>query len=76
MVIAIKRILIIGEEEGFAKHLLLSALEREGYTVKSVLYGKGGAEKLPDASFDAIIIDTKIPLIDNVKIITNARNLT
>jgi len=75
MVIAVKTILIIQKEEEFTGHLLLPTLEGEGYTAKSVLCGKEDAERLPEESFESIIIDTKIPLIDSAGIITKAKNL-
>ncbi len=75
MVIAVKKILIIWGEEKTAGNALPPFFGKEEYAVKSVLYGKEEAKKLPDESFDSIIIDTEIPLIDSVKIITHAKNL-
>ena len=70
-----KKILIIEREDRFTGNSLLSVLEKEGYAAKSVLYDKEGAGELPDEPFTAIIVDTKIPLIDSIRIITGARSL-
>ncbi|WP_347274573.1 response regulator [Candidatus Kuenenia sp.] len=76
MVIAVKKIVIIrSKEEGIAEDSLPHALEREGYTAMFALYGKEGVEALPDEPFDAIIMDTKILLIESIKIIMDARRL-
>ncbi|HJW85062.1 MAG TPA: response regulator [Candidatus Brocadiaceae bacterium] len=75
MILTTKRILIVCEKEGNIGNSLLPVLEKEGYAAKSVLYDKESAGDLPNEPFTAIIIDTKIPLIDSIKIITDARSL-
>ena len=76
MVIAVKKIVIIcSKEEGITEDSLPPALERGGYTAIFALYGKEGVEALPYEPFDAIIMDTKIPLIESIKIIMDARRL-
>src|SRR4030065_2734336 len=75
MLLTTKKILIIEREDRFTGNSLLSVLEKEGYAAKSVLYDKEGAGELPDEPFTAIIVDTKIPLIDSIRIITGARSL-
>lgn len=74
MILTTKKILILCEEEGITGNAPLSMLEQEGYTVNTIVHGKH-VEDLPDESFTAIIIDTKVPIIDSIKIITDARHL-
>lgn len=74
MILPTKKILILCEEEGITGNAPLSILEQEGYTVNTIVPVKH-VEDLPDEPFAAIIIDTKIPLIDSIKIITDARGL-
>ncbi len=74
MILTTKKILILSEKEGIAGNSLLPVLEQEGYTVNMMAPGKG-VKELPDEPFTAIIVDTKIPLIDSIKIITKAQSL-
>jgi len=78
MILKNKNILIASKEAENMKKTLKSILEKEGYTAKTLIYSKVGAqdlEPLLDEIPDAIIVDTKISLKESIQLIRSARNL-
>ena len=59
------RILVIDDEENM-RHMLAVLLEKEGYQVETAANGEGGLELALANSYDIILCDLKMPVMDGM----------
>jgi len=59
------RILVIDDEENM-RHMLAMLLEKEGYQVETAANGRGGLELAQANSYDIILCDLKMPVMDGM----------
>ena len=69
-----EKILIVDDEEGICEMLTIM-LERQGYTVESLLDGTKAVDILRDGSFDLVISDLRMPNIDGIELIRQIREV-
>lgn len=63
-----KRVLIVEDEPGI-RLLLNEILKKEGHEVMQATTGKEALEKIATSSFDLLIIDYKLPVLDGIEVI-------
>lgn len=68
------KILIIDDEKSI-RHTLREILEYEKYQIEEAENGKIGLEKLKEEDFDVVLCDVKMPEIDGIEVLENARAL-
>lgn len=68
------KILIIDDEKSI-RHTLREILEYEKYEIEEAENGKVGLEKLKEKDFDAVLCDVKMPEMDGIEVLENAREL-
>jgi two-component system chemotaxis sensor kinase CheA len=68
-----KRILLL-EDISFFRQLIKGYLEEQGYAVTAVKNGKLGLDMMDDASFDLIISDIEMPVMDGWEFMHNVRD--
>ncbi|MEP2023172.1 MAG: sigma-54 dependent transcriptional regulator [Reichenbachiella sp.] len=68
------KILIIDDEKSI-RHTLREILEYEKYHIDEAENGKIGLEKLKEEDFDLVLCDVKMPEMDGIEVLENARNL-
>ncbi|SHM82745.1 two-component system, NtrC family, response regulator AtoC [Caldanaerovirga acetigignens] len=68
------QILIVDDEPSICSALKM-ALQAEGYSVKTALSGKEGLNILKNHSYDAVILDLRLPDIDGMQLIEKIREL-
>ena len=69
-----RRVLII-EDEGKMARLVGRALAAAGFAVDTEATGLGGLEVLRAGGFDLVILDLRLPDVDGVSVLTEARDL-
>ena len=67
-----KMILVIDDEENIRSGIMF-ALQEEGYTTQSANNGEQGLEKLNLFLPDLVICDVKMPIIDGIEFLTQAK---
>jgi two-component system response regulator AtoC len=65
---ALKRILIIDDEESF-RHMLSVILKREGFDVETASDGEEGLQKVMVNSYDQVLCDIRMPRMDGLEFI-------
>ena len=60
-----KKLLIVDDEEGM-RHMLVSMLGKEGYTVKAVSNGLDAINQLEEDIFDLLLCDIRMPGMDGL----------
>lgn len=60
-----KKLLIVDDEEGM-RHMLVSMLGKEGYTVKAVSNGLDAINQLDEDTFDLLLCDIRMPGMDGL----------
>jgi two-component system, NtrC family, response regulator AtoC len=68
-------ILVIDDEVNM-RHMLSHTLEHAGYRVDSACDGEEGLAKLSDAEYDFILCDIKMPKVDGITFLREARELS
>ncbi|UXX78877.1 sigma-54 dependent transcriptional regulator [Reichenbachiella carrageenanivorans] len=68
------KILIIDDEKSI-RHTLREILEYEKYQIEEAENGKVGIEKLKEEDFDVVLCDVKMPEMDGIEVLENAREL-
>ena len=69
------RILVIDDEENM-RHMLSSMLKRTGYAVQTAPDGEQGLGFLKTEHFDFVLCDVKMPKMDGITFLSEARELT
>jgi two-component system, OmpR family, KDP operon response regulator KdpE len=69
-----KRILLIDDDVNILR-VFTSILTREGYLVETAETGKAALEKLKKESFDACLVDVKLPDMDGTELLQKIGNL-
>ncbi len=70
----IQQLLVIDDEENM-RHMLASILSRQGYAVETVGNGRDGLNILRKKQFDFILCDIKMPVMDGMDFLREARHL-
>ncbi|SMD32144.1 DNA-binding transcriptional response regulator, NtrC family, contains REC, AAA-type ATPase, and a Fis-type DNA-binding domains [Reichenbachiella faecimaris] len=68
------KILIIDDEKSI-RHTLREILEYEKYHIDEAENGKAGLDKLKEEDFDLVLCDVKMPEMDGIEVLENARTL-
>ena len=68
----LKRILLL-EDISFFRQLIKGYLEEQGYNVTAVKNGQLGLDKIEETSFDLIISDIEMPVMDGWDFMKNVR---
>jgi two-component system cell cycle response regulator len=68
------RILVVDDDEGVCS-FLRRVLANEGYAVDTCLNGRDALAKLKDESFQVVIADLKMPDVDGLEVLKNAKKL-
>lgn len=63
-----KKILVVDDQPGI-RMLLTDILENEGYLVSTANTGKQGLEEINSRSYDLVILDYKLPVIDGSQVL-------
>ena len=69
----LKRILLL-EDISFFRQLIKGYLEEQGYAVTAVKNGQIGLDMMDDTTFDLIISDIEMPVMDGWDFMNNVRN--
>lgn len=69
-----KRVLIVDDEEDI-RNLLRLTLEEEGFDVRVAFNGKEAIGKLKSESFEVLLTDIKMPMMDGIELLKAARVL-
>lgn len=69
----LKQILIIDDEENM-RHMLKTILEKEGYAAATTENGRAALELLDARTFDTILCDLRMPEMDGMTFLKNARD--
>lgn len=69
-----KRVLIIDDEKNMC-HMLQVMLQKGGYKAESAMDGKKGLELMECAAFDFVLCDLKMPKMDGMTFLQNAREI-
>jgi two-component system response regulator AtoC len=69
----LKQLLIIDDEENM-RHLLQTILEKEGYAVTTAENGRVALEQIDTHTFDTILCDLRMPEMDGMTFLKNARD--
>lgn len=68
------KILIIDDEKSI-RHTLREILEYEKYQIEEAENGKIGLDKLKEEDFDVVLCDVKMPEMDGIEVLEQARSL-
>ena len=71
----IKRKVLIVDDEEAIRNLLRLTLEEEGFDVQVAFNGKEAVEKLKTESFEVLLTDIKMPIMDGIELLKMAREL-
>ena len=71
----IKRKVLIVDDEEDIRNLLRLTLEEEGFDVRVAFNGKEAVEKLKTESFEILLTDIKMPIMDGIELLKTARVL-
>ncbi len=69
---AVRRILVV-DDEPMVREVLVTYLEREGYTVDQATDGKAALELAVSAKPDLIVLDVMLPEVDGFAVLTRLR---
>ena len=69
-----KKILVVDDEENI-RLLFKEELEEEGYEVDTASNGLEALEKVKAASFDVIVLDIKMPVMDGIQALNAIKNM-
>ena len=68
------RVLVVDDEESM-RYFLTRALKRKGYDVVAVASGEEALEDLANAERDVILLDLKLPRMDGIAVLREARRI-
>jgi len=66
------RVLVIDDEENM-RHMLEKMLRKAGYAVETAADGIEGLQRLPESDFDFVLCDIKMPRMDGMTFLKEAR---
>ena len=69
-----KKVLVVDDEENI-RLLFKEELEEEGYEVDTASNGLEALEKVKAASFDVIVLDIKMPVMDGIQALNAIKNI-
>ncbi len=69
-----RKILVVDDEENI-RLLFKEELEEEGYEVDTASNGLEALEKVKAASFDIIVLDIKMPVMDGIQALNAIKNM-
>ncbi|MBP1747671.1 MAG: response regulator receiver protein [Deltaproteobacteria bacterium] len=69
-----KKVLVVDDEENI-RLLFKEELEEEGYEVETASNGLEALEKVKAASFDVIVLDIKMPVMDGIQALNAIKNM-
>ncbi|PIR23934.1 MAG: hypothetical protein COV44_00545 [Deltaproteobacteria bacterium CG11_big_fil_rev_8_21_14_0_20_45_16] len=72
---AIKRKVLIVDDEGGMRHMLSVLLEREGYDIDSAEDGRKGLDKIKGSDYDLVLCDIRMPEMDGLSFLEEAKRL-
>ncbi len=67
---------LIAEDDDSLRHLLTIALKRDGYQILAVRDGKEALNAFATASFDIVLLDINMPIVDGYEVCTELRKRT
>ena len=67
---------LIAEDDDSLRHLLTIALKRDGYQILAVRDGKEALNAFATATFDIVLLDINMPIIDGYEVCTELRKRT
>lgn len=67
------KVLVADDEENI-RLLFKEELEEEGYEVQTASNGLEALEKLQDSSFDVVVLDIKMPVMDGIEALNVIKN--
>jgi len=67
------KVLVADDEENI-RLLFKEELEEEGYEVQTASNGLEALEKLQDSSFDVVVLDIKMPIMDGIEALNVIKN--
>ncbi|TFG59470.1 MAG: response regulator, partial [Nitrospirales bacterium] len=63
---AIKRQILVVDDEAPMRHMLRMVLERDGYTVAEAVSGRQGLDRMKAGYYDLILCDIRMPEMDGL----------
>jgi CheY-like chemotaxis protein len=69
-----RKILVVDDEENI-RLLFKEELEEEGYEVDTASNGLEALEKVKAASFDIVVLDIKMPVMDGIQALNAIKNM-
>ena len=69
-----RKVLVVDDEENI-RLLFKEELEEEGYEVDTASNGLEALEKVKAASFDVIVLDIKMPVMDGIQALNAIKNI-
>ncbi|MBV9495318.1 MAG: sigma-54-dependent Fis family transcriptional regulator [Acidobacteria bacterium] len=66
------RVLVIDDETGIREAIRMT-LEYEGYRIEEARSGQEGLDKAGRTSYDAILLDIKMPILDGIEVLENLK---
>lgn len=69
-----RKVLVVDDEENI-RLLFKEELEEEGYEVDTASNGLEALEKVKAASFDVIVLDIKMPVMDGIQALNAIKNM-
>ncbi len=69
-----RKVLVVDDEENI-RLLFKEELEEEGYEVDTASNGLEALEKVKAASFDIIVLDIKMPVMDGIQALNAIKNI-
>ncbi|MCK9226471.1 MAG: response regulator, partial [Syntrophorhabdaceae bacterium] len=69
-----RKVLVVDDEENI-RLLFKEELEEEGYEVDTASNGLEALEKVKTASFDVIVLDIKMPVMDGIQALNAIKNM-
>lgn len=69
-----RKVLVVDDEENI-RLLFKEELEEEGYEVDTASNGLEALEKVKTASFDVIVLDIKMPVMDGIQALNAIKNI-
>ena len=67
--------ILLADDDRSLRRVLQFKLEKNGYDVTAVADGKAALEKLRDQEFDLLLSDIKMPGLDGLELLAEARQL-